>query len=604
MSVQSTSSFHSISIPYQMSWRGGGPGHKNGRGRGRGYGIGRGRNDYNGHGPASNNGLAKAVCFDFQRTGSCNRKNCRYSHDVNTTTNGGTQPRARAEETDEQRQARTQYSSWKKHLGQAYSLSDTYNMQRVWQGALAILQGDDPDWKQQLPRDLDSDDIKCNGRAHIKALCDRRATSHNVTEFIEVATNFLEVITHPSLVDCLAVDEYVGGIYSFIGGGNGTRAIEFFQHICETLITVHTDSNILFPQRATEMALTRLAAALYELLYRDRRARLHDDTDGLTNTLDTAVDILLASQPFVVATTVKRCIADTRALIARAKGLVANEDVVEDTPRTSAASMYPRDLVIPADRHDNDKVDIADITIFPTRDELVSDAKEFLPSTDPDQPHFLTNKVERHIDINFRLYRHDIFGELKKALSGLMRAATDDPTVLLKPKGHLGDMRIYHYSNAQITYVNFEPRRGLQAQISFPQPPDTRRRSAAEKRIWWEDSRRLEEGSLLSYIWIQDSVVQHMFLTVAHKSTNPAQEYGLTNRGNVATITTKLTFQNHGSLETLIGASCDSTQGVLLEFPNILPATFVPILENLQDMQRSSRLRFSEWLLPDRHEGS
>ena len=65
--------------------------------------------------------------------------------------------------------------------------------------------------------------------------------------------------------------------------------------------------------------------------------------------------------------------------------------------------MYPREIIVPADRYDNDKLEISEIEMFPTCDELMSDTKDFLPSTDPDQPHFLTNKVERHIDTNFRL---------------------------------------------------------------------------------------------------------------------------------------------------------------------------------------------------------
>ncbi|KAF9696125.1 hypothetical protein EKO04_005861 [Ascochyta lentis] len=581
-----------------MTWRGGGSGRGNHRGktRGQGRGIGRKRDDRGGHEQAA------GVCFDFQN-GACNRKNCRFSHDTDAA-NSGAQRRVGAEETEEQQHARTQYNSWKKYLGQAYSPTDTYNMQRVWEGALGIIHEDDRDWKQQLPRDLDNDETKCNGRSHVKAIIDRRAKPSDTEEYVGVVKNFLEVITHTSLVDCLAVDEYVGGIYSFIGDGNGTRAIGFFQHVCETLVAVHTDGGTAVGQIVIERALTRLSAALYELLYRNRRARINDDLDRLVDALESAANIIPASLPSMASTIVKSSIADTRALVNRAKGLVSDDESTEDAPRVSAASLYPRDLVVPANRHNNDKVDIAEITIFPTREELMSDVKEFLPSTDPDQPHFLMNKVERHIDTNFRLYRHDVFGELKKALSGLMRAAIDNSSVLSKSKVHLGDMRVYQYPSARVTYVTFDTRRGLQIQISFPQPPDARRRSPADRRAWWEESRRLEEGSLLSYIWIQDSVVQQLFLTVTQKSTNLEQEYSLVDRNYVAIITAKLTTQDHASLNTLIGASCGNMQGVLLEFPNVIPATFVPILENLQDMQRLSRLRFSQWLLPDRHDGS
>ena len=45
---------------------------------------------------------------------------------------------------------------------------------------------------------------------------------------------------------------------------------------------------------------------------------------------------------------------------------------------------------------------------------------------------------------------------------------------------------------------------------------------------------------------------------------------------------------------------CRNVRGVLLEFPGVILATFVPILENLQNMQRLSRLPFRQWVLPDR----
>ena len=477
-------------------------------------------------------------------------------------------------------------------------------MQRVWEGALEILQEDDRDWKQQLPRDLDSDEEKCNGRAHIKALVVRRATASDMAEYVEVAETFLEVITHPSLVDCLAVDEYINGIYDFVaGGGDGTRALKFFQHLCETLVTARTDEHFSISDALVEKAVTRLSAALYELLSRNRRTRLNHNLHKLVSALDSAAEIIPASQPSVTITIVKKHLADIQAMIGRAKDLIVDDVSGElDAPRVFAASLYPRDLVIPADRHDNDKIDISDITIFPTKGELMSDAKEFLPSTDPDQPHFLTDKVQRHIDTNFRLYRHDVFGELKRALSGLLHTAENDPTSLLKAKAHLGDVRAHCYTNTQVNFVTFDTRRGLQAQITFPQPPGARKRSDSERRTWWEESRRLEEGSLLSYIFTQDTTIQHLFLTVTQKSTNPGQQYSLADRDFVATITIKLTPQDHRSLETLISASCGNVQGVLLEFPNILPATFVPILRNLQDMQRLNRLRFSQWLLPDRHD--
>ncbi|PVH97235.1 hypothetical protein DM02DRAFT_533617, partial [Periconia macrospinosa] len=266
-------------------------------------------------------------------------------------------------------------------------------------------------------------------------------------------------------------------------------------------------------------------------------------------------------------------------------------------------STYPRDIVMPGERHDNDKADITKINIFPTRAEIMSDAREFLPSTDPDQPHFLTSKLERQIDTHFRLLRHDTFGKLKDALGGLMKNIISDPNQLTNPRLEFGDTRTYTYSNAFVSYLMLNSRGGLQARISFLQPYSIRRGSTMDRRKWWEESRRLEEGVLLSFICIQGSTVQHLFFTVAERSTETRNNNSLTHKDNTATVTIKLATQDQPAVEALLELSRQKIRGVLLEFPHVLPATFVPVLENLQNMQRLSRLPFREWILPDRADG-
>jgi hypothetical protein len=53
-------------------------------------------------------------------------------------------------------------------------------------------------------------------------------------------------------------------------------------------------------------------------------------------------------------------------------------------------------------------------------------------------------------------------------------------------------------------------------------------------------------------------------------------------------------------MESVIESSSHNTRGALIEFADVLLATFVPILENLQNMQQQSRLLFRHWILPER----
>jgi hypothetical protein len=50
----------------------------------------------------------------------------------------------------------------------------------------------------------------------------------------------------------------------------------------------------------------------------------------------------------------------------------------------------------------------------------------------------------------------------------------------------------------------------------------------------------------------------------------------------------------------MISKSPGNQVDILIEVPGVILAIFIPILENLQDMQRLSRLPFRQWIVPDR----
>jgi hypothetical protein len=152
-----------------------------------------------------------------------------------------------------------------------------------------------------------------------------------------------------------------------------------------------------------------------------------------------------------------------------------------------------------------------------------------------------------------------------------------------------------------VSYVKLDSRKGLQAQIEFVLPGAIRRQTPAMKERWWEESRRFEEGSLLSLIWVQDGVVQHVFLTVSEKITDPTKEYGLSNHPHMAYITTSLVTQDRPTVKMLMQANSGMSRGVLLEFPKVMPATFAPTLESLKSMQRLNRLPFRQWIIPEKY---
>ena len=521
--------------------------------------------------------------------------NCTYSHDVS---NRNKQSGERLADTPEQQREKEDYNSWKRLIKRPPTPNDTMTIELLWTGALTILNEGDRDWKQMLPRDLDAEDNY--GREHIQTLLSMVSHTGGCGTYVALALPFLSVITHPAMLDCLSVDTFVGGLYNFISGTNGKRAVPFFQRLCTNLINAYYESTV--SKSSVETTLIAMATALRELLKREQRAAFHEDFLDLVDSLQNATEVTGIEETSVAFQVITNRNSELRAIIARANGLLADVEApnVNGVSTTVVKSTYPRQIVMPGGHHDNDKIDITKIKILPTEDEIRSDHPEFLPITDRDQPYFLNDPVERHLDTHFRLLRHDIFGELKEALGGLINAIGDDPVLLDNSRLSLGDMRAYPYPRAYISYISFDQKRGVKAHMSFNQLPALRKKSASERRKWWEDSKRLEEGALLCFVSFINNQSSLLFLIVSEKGTDPRAPYSLSSHDHTSTIVTKLATRNQADLELLTRLSCQNTRGALIEFPGVILATFIPILENLQTMQRFSRLPFHQWILPDR----
>lgn len=549
-----------------------------------------------GRGNARGNRGRRDICRLFQR-GHCEAgQDCRFSHDLSSA-NSSTPP-----QTQEQVAAKEDYVTWKRFLRSPPLGPDLRRMEKLWSGALQILTNGERDWKQRLPQDLVDEDQGLYGLKHVQEIMSERAGTSGDARFIEVARPFLLVITHPALLDCLTVDIYVGDLYNFISGSGGTRAVPFFQSLGNSLLKqrlAEPDSS----NQPLEETLAAVATALREVLRRTQKALFHENILALVETIhQISASFDLGRSPVAIHTVVMR-VAELRRMIHRARGLLERNTNTSDedalNSRHEVISTYPRDIHLPGDRHDNDRRDITQIHILPTEDEIRSERIEFLPSPSVDQPHFLDG-VERLLDTHFRLLRHDIFGELKSYLGGLMKAHQSNPSSAQNFGFYSGNIRAYVQSKASVKYLEFTKNRGLQAQISFLLDHQLQKKSSSERRRWWEESGRLEEGSLLCFLSFEGTGSSLLFLTVSQKITDPNNRHGLATRGSHATITAKLASEHDETQwESLVKMTFPrDTQNFVVEFPTILLATFVPVLENLQQMQKISRLPFGNWIVP------
>jgi hypothetical protein len=152
---------------------------------------------------------------------------------------------------------------------------------------MGLVNSEDRDWKQSLPKDLDNDD-GLFGRQHIKNLLNTRAQPGQHERFVTIVRSFLLVMTHSAMINALSVDTYVGNLYNFVSGANGTRAIPFFQHICELVVELLTDGNGLLPLESLDTTLIAISTTLSELLRREPRARYNEGLLNLIHSLETA----------------------------------------------------------------------------------------------------------------------------------------------------------------------------------------------------------------------------------------------------------------------------------------------------------------------------
>ncbi|GJP50064.1 hypothetical protein CLOM_g9208 [Closterium sp. NIES-68] len=307
-------------------------------------------------------------------------------------------------------------------------------------------------------------------------------------------------------------------------------------------------------------------------------------------------------------------------------------------------------------RHDNDRVEISAISVAPTMEEVLCKVAPYLPHNHANEPHHLpAGSVGRHVDIQFRLLRHDLVASLwSKALfllerlnheasragrggssssgsgsgsgggsggreeaMGLVRADRDLVRGLTdNMKGVVGfsseDMDVYLLRDVKVLSINTDKRSGVFFLIDFMEPPMPRSRRAARNRVeFWENTRRLQNGSLVC-LWIRDT---SSFPPGGHRGVaDPARDLG-SHRLVFATITARDTkrlasprpqigvqpCQGNGFSADLLGLIAQGgngrgarTQVVMLEAHGSFFA-YEPILKALQTITEAS-LPFSDYI--------
>ncbi|KAJ6003535.1 hypothetical protein N7522_006227 [Penicillium canescens] len=545
---------------------------------------------------------SETFCVHFQR-GRCHYgERCRFSHDVSKASDFKSNPAAYHPITHDL-DARNQYFDWKRLLrngilGSGYSRREHEEIVQFWNGALEILESDSRENHQFLAKDLVDDDL--HGYDFILATADAD-NPEGVRQIPTYDEPFLKVITHTSLLNCLSVDSFVGTLYTSFGGTNGDRAIRYLRSVCRSLMSKGEETNEDVPVISLDM-MKLLLNTLYQLLSRVRRARFHDEIPAL-------LDLIREVGFQITETCSKADIDGLESRIEVMQSLIASANRSLFTPRVhegnsqesgSALSSFPLDMQTPGGRHDNDLAEISEVQILPTHGEIVSGNSEYLPSTNFLQPHFLPDPLQRYIDSTFRLLRHDIFGSAKDVLRDLLQQNDLSRFSYFSSK----DSGAHLYLGAQVLQIFINERNELEATVSFASPPQVRKKTSNEQCRWWQDSNRLEEGSLVCFLTSQGTHRRLIFLEVTVK--NASKERAHQNKSNLVSdrlppsITVKLAACLQQELILLCRLYSKKLTGILVDFHGLIPATFAPILKNLQRIQLEGELAFQKWILPGR----
>ncbi|KAI6119903.1 hypothetical protein EDD16DRAFT_1579433 [Pisolithus croceorrhizus] len=211
----------------------------------------------------------------------------------------------------------------------------------------------------------------------------------------------------------------------------------------------------------------------------------------------------------------------------------------------------PGELRQEGPRHDNDHVEIYDIRIAPTHQELMCPIEPFLPATLYDAPHPASaESMERLLDIQFRLLREELTAPLRRAVQLVCadlklpnRSKTQLHAVLQKSGGkYVGHIDSHNsimfniYAGANFLSV-VPDHRGLSVSLTVHTPPG--RASSRQQHVrvtFWQgmSGKRLPQGGLITLVW-EDAPTKtvSVHLGVVASSSKELTDYVRTDQDHV-----------------------------------------------------------------------
>ncbi|KAK0821171.1 hypothetical protein LTR75_000972 [Friedmanniomyces endolithicus] len=449
------------------------------------------------------------------------------------------------------------------------------------------------------------------GCVRVKEIVEQQLTQCNTARYTRIfdaqILPFLKTITHKNVTSSLILAPRLMTVYNIIYGEDGQRAVMLFTAVAKHLQTLRLmqPGELGAADNVTADIVETALTALDKLVEVNTESQVHG---GLRHVVETLRQLFENPLPAAAAFAYRPALEYLRRIEQRFGLGQALPDSKEQSHNVSHRAVFdlarerPGELSEDGPRHDNDHVDIRQISILPTLQENQSPRNEYLPLADPREWHI--GGLEGLLDRHFRLLREDTVGQLRDSAKFELERLHDPHVQDRKRPG----ARTLVYRNVAVSNLAFDSFRGTEFTLSFDQPPELQKKSENQRRDWWEGSRRLGHEALVCLLSSEGSVT---FFVVSPAPGMPKKDietgktiqslhksYNLWSEVERAHIVAKPVDQSDVYILLDQLTTGPAEQLSLVEFPGVLLPTFMPTLQAMQNMSETLDLPFAEVLAP------
>eukprot|EP00798_Chlamydomonas_sp_ICE-L_P006216 gene6216-2832_t len=175
---------------------------------------------------------------------------------------------------------------------------------------------------------------------------------------------------------------------------------------------------------------------------------------------------------------------------------------------------------------------LPEISLVPTPQELLCLDDPYLPSNRPGSVAHVSCSSAAHIEIHFRLLRHDGISPLGDAAKKFRRLG--GISSLKKAKGGRltlgGDSNLFTFRNVQCVSLEKSRGEGLFFKVAFDAPPALANKPKRDVEEYWKRSKRLGVGTLAVLWWEPDGTTAEPKLLVGVITHRDAKEMAQSTR--------------------------------------------------------------------------